>query len=59
MERVTKKIKRLGLIMKVKELIVELQKCPQDYNVYRYNGFGFPKEFKSIEIYPNEEEVRL
>ncbi len=45
--------------MKVKELIVELQKCPQDYNVYRYNGFGFPKEFKSIEIYPNEEEVRL
>lgn len=43
--------------MKVKELIEELQKLPQDYEVYRYNGFGYPEEFTSVEIYPNEEEV--
>ena len=45
--------------MKVKELIEELQKLPQDYEVYRYTHYGFPELFTSIYIYPNEEEVWL
>ena len=45
--------------MTVIELIEKLQKCPRDYDVYRYNSLGSPEELISVEIYPNEEEVWL
>lgn len=47
--------------MKVKELIEELQKCPQGYKVIVYDCNGSPLElgelFAQINVYENEEEV--
>ena len=47
--------------MKVKELIKELQKCPQDYDVFGYDICGSiirrGEGLGNIEIYPNEKEV--
>ena len=47
--------------MKVKELIEELQKCPQNYKVIVYDCYGSPLElgelFAQVNVYYNEEEV--
>lgn len=47
--------------MKVKELIEELQKCPQDYKIIVYDCYGSPLElgnkFAQVDVYDNEEEV--
>lgn len=47
--------------MKVKELIEELQKCPQDYEVFGYDSYGsiirLGEGLGNIEIYPTGKEV--
>ena len=47
--------------MKVKELIEELQKCQQNYDVFGYDCLGsvvaIGGRFAEIEVYPNEQEV--
>lgn len=41
--------------MKVKELIEELQKCPQDYEVFDYDGYSIAVD--GVRIYDNEKEI--
>ena len=49
----------MGLIIKVKELIEELQEFPQDYEVYHYDCNGYMVALGEVKIYPYEEEVWL